>query len=374
MRKLLLLVLVLFGLYGCTGGNDDTFSSSPIEPTPPPPPFGTTATYLLSANRDPAAGGISVFTVDTDTGSLALTSSVATSGGVNAITRHPRLPFIYASLVDAPVLDGYSIDPASGVLTRLPGFPIASEQDSHSVFDPPGKFLYVLGETTINAFAFNDDGSLTQVAGFPQVVPGLVEAQSVILNRAGTLLLFTDAGGDQVFAYQVDPSSGAVTFASATPTAQGPTGLQFDPVEEHLFVNGSSGALETFNVSADGAVSAVPGGQVAFSTPGAISYQMGFQGIDVYVGDGANNTLNAFEAGFDGTLTQLPGFPIANGGAEVVYYPQPFFSGLLYVSDFLNDRINGFRVDENGNLSRLPGSPFTAPDAPGSLLPVVLTY
>lgn len=373
LKKFTVLFVLLCALYGC-GGEDTAVNTTPLPPDPPVPPLPRVVSFLVSGNRDAAGGSVSLFQVDPDTGSLAQVSEIATGGPVNKVSAYPDRPFVYAAVNDQPLVDGFRIDPATGTLTRLAGFPIPSSNDSSVLFDRTGTFLYVLGNTDIDAFrADPDSGALTHVTGFPMPVPGMLEAKVGVFNGDNSLLLVSDETTNQIFAFRFNSGSGALQLASQTPTAAGPAGLAFDPLDQFLYVAGSSGTLQSFTVSPDGVLTPVPGGQATYAPAGARSFELASIANLIYVGDAVTSTLSAFQADVNGALTPVPGFPVA-GGAAVLRYPFPLLNGFLYSSDTFNERIFGYRSDLGGNLLPVPGSPFREDGDPASLTPVVLSF
>jgi 6-phosphogluconolactonase len=65
----------------------------------------------------------------------------------------------------------YGIDETTGLLSALPGFPVVTDTDAHSLaFNPTNQFLYVGhdGSADISGFGFDSaTGGLTPVDGSP---------------------------------------------------------------------------------------------------------------------------------------------------------------------------------------------------------------
>ncbi len=330
----------------------------------------------MTAHRHGTGGSLSVFDVDTDTGDLTLVASSTTAEAANVVAAHPARPFLYSGL-DGPgcLVDGFTINPASGELTRLPGFPITSEPEPDVFMDRSGSYLYAVSDTTIDGFRVDQaNGALTRLPQFPLSVPGMVAAITGTFNLENRLFALTDQTGNQVYIFALDPATGALQLRSQTPTSPGPTAISFDPLDRFLLVSGLGGVLESFSVSDSGSLTPVPLGHQSFAPPGALSYQMAFQRNVVYVSDGKTSTLNAFEIGPDGQLSQLPGFPLGSGGSSVIGYPFGSLSQLFYASDSMKNQLNGFRSKKTGNLSPLQGSPFPAPPGPAALTPVIVGF
>jgi hypothetical protein len=78
---------------------------------------------------------------------------------------------------------GFSLDPASGQLTALPGNPFATRAPlASAVFDPSGKFIFGICGTAICVYAPDP------VTGVPKLAPaspfdtGVVPESIVVLN------------------------------------------------------------------------------------------------------------------------------------------------------------------------------------------------
>jgi 6-phosphogluconolactonase len=127
------------------------------------------AVFLYTANFDGTSSTISGFSVDPDTGALtALSGSPFAEPAGNCIATDLTGTFLYVTPGASVV--GYSID-ASGLLTALTGFPVASGTNASSVtVDPSNQFLYVAsrGSANISGYQLNaDNGELTAIPGSP---------------------------------------------------------------------------------------------------------------------------------------------------------------------------------------------------------------
>ena len=92
--------------------------------------------------------------------------------------------FLYVSNALDGTVSGYSIDPTSGVLTPLAGFPFSLPAAS-IVADPSGKFLYGASGAGIFAFTINADGSLRPLSGSPFPAAGARLLTAVQLPTSG---------------------------------------------------------------------------------------------------------------------------------------------------------------------------------------------
>jgi len=125
--------------------------------------------YLYTANFD-GTSSVSGFLVDNDTGVLTpLSGSPFAIPVSNTIGTDGSGTYLYVT-TGANVV-GYGIDPMSGLLTALSGFPVGAGTNAYSVtVDPSNQFLYVGndGAATISGYTLDPGtGGLTAVPGSP---------------------------------------------------------------------------------------------------------------------------------------------------------------------------------------------------------------
>lgn len=371
MKKLRFLISGLLGLTLAVCGCD---SSTEVIDPPPINPIARVATYLLSADR---TGGVGVYTVDPSSGDLRAVDGSPFPADHPLITLavHPSGRLVYAGSDDQPFLEGYSLDPPSGRLTRLPGYPIPSLADGSPLFDNAGEFLYVVGESAIDGFRVNaGSGALLHLVGFPLAVPGMQAATTPQMSPDDRFLYVSDPDTDQLFAFSRNLQTGSLALIQQVASGgDGPTGLGLTPDGRFLYAAHADGTLPGFAVAADGTLTALAGPAPAYAAGPTLSYTLGFLEDAVFVGDAAASSLNAFRIGANGALTQLPGYPRGGGGAGVFVYPF-FFADLLYVSNGASNRINAFTVNDDESVQVVPGSPFPGSGAPAELEAAVVSF
>lgn len=87
---------------------------------------------------------------------------------------HPLLRFVYLPLNTAGI-DGLRFDAASGVLSRLPGAPFAVGAIRTVAYDPSGRYLYAVANSTNQLHVYETDsasGALSVAPGSPYALPG----------------------------------------------------------------------------------------------------------------------------------------------------------------------------------------------------------
>ena len=317
--RLVVLLPLLLWLAACGGGA----SSSGGGTNPPPPP---TKEYIFGAGDNT----VLAFSVNTQTGALTQTSTIAGNQGGFGIVANPSVTYLYTDDANNGGIDAFAIS-SSGALAAISGSPFAMPSgwnllwvDSIAI-DPAGKFLYVpdASSNDIVGFTINaTTGALAPMALSPFATGA--SPQEVVVTPSGKFLYVSDTndlnGG--ISAFTIDSSTGALTSIAGSPfpTMPGgqPDGLVVDASGKFLY------AALTFN-----------------------------------------NAIAAFTIdSTTGALTAVAGSPffltLTGGEFPIIYSIALSPSGnFLYAQGSMNSDIYGFTVDAStGALASMTGSPF----------------
>jgi 6-phosphogluconolactonase len=255
--------------------------------------------------------------------------------------------YLYATDLNAGKVAGFTFDPSSGKLTPVPGSPFpAGNTPVQAVQEGlQSKFLYVsnLNDSAggISAFTISQGtGALSPIPGspFPTGSPGSFPGPSALVMSFNSKFLYvalvgTDSTNNKIAAFEVDPSSGALTPVLGSPFVTGSDPLQMTLVPITL---GPQGFLYTANVQ--------------------------------------DGTISAFTADDStGVLTPVSGSPYVAGtslgGLAATVAATSSGSYFLYAADPLAKNIRAYTIDGNtGALSPISGSPF-----PAGTTPILLT-
>lgn len=242
---------------------------------------------------------------------------------------HPNGKYLYA-VSEVDDMEGmkqggviaYSVDSATGKLTKLNHQPSEGTAPCYVAVHPGGESLYVANYSagTVAGFPIKADGTLGPAASRIQHEGSgpnasrqdAPHAHSINLSSDGRFAYACDLGTDQVLIYEVDPKSGKLTphRQVALPPGSGPRHLSFHPSGKLAFViNELANTLTTLTV--DGESGAM---KIASSVP-------------------------TLPKGFDGKNTT----------AEVVVHPNGRF---VYGSNRGHDSIAVFSLDQaSGELT-----------------------
>jgi 6-phosphogluconolactonase len=304
----------------------------------------TTATVIpLTALQTPrflylsnVSDGITVYAVNASTGQVRAIS--ATPPGSQNVTP-PVIVGNFLYIPDVAVAQrgviGYSINPAEGTLTALPGSPFYA---GASVTQPLAS-LNPMVVTPSGAYAF------------------------VILPN-GTF------APPQVVTMSINSTSGAMAFASTTTIGGAGTtagSLTMDPRGHFLYVaDPNNDVLHVLSINPNtGATTPVTGSPFSFPSIGKIAQIAASPASPfVFVYDQANAQLDGLSVdGVSGMPTLLASGPVAVGPVNMNVYPAMRFdpSGQhLYVGE--GSGFEGFAISDTGALTAVPGSPFSLPN------------
>ncbi len=284
-------------------------------------------------------------------------------------------------------ISGFSVDPTTGLLTPLPGFPVpANGLPRHFAVHPNNKFLYLSNEQAAAIYAYSIDpatGGLTAIPGSP--FPAGPGSAWVILDPSGRFAYINSYLSNSVYGYTVDSSTGALTPIPGSPfPAQGVSGrdepgdLATDPAGKFLFTpNYRSSTLTVYSINqVTGALQFVPGSP--FPTPNSPGLGSGTTdptGRFFYLTDLYLNEVDAWTINASGSLTSIPGSPFSTGPYTSLAQGYPYYvvidrnGRFAYVTNEIGGTIAIYQIDPtSGALTPISGSPFStgAGSGPGA--------
>ena len=250
--------------------------------------------YAPSAFGNPAAfAAFSVTSSGTSAGQLtSITGMPSTGLDSMGVVVEPSERFVFVSNASSNAISGYSMSPATGLLTELTGSPFTVPNGGGGsptaiAVSPFGSTLFVT-DTSIDTVAAlgivatdSTDGTLSNFTNSPinTGASGPQRPIAVAVDPSNRFVYVANAEGQSIAAYQFNdanefaPISGTV-FILGTPTVGGgPTSLTVEPTGRFLYValepaspgGMSAGVLVTYAIDpTTGALSPV-------GTPGSVS-------------------------------------------------------------------------------------------------------
>jgi DNA-binding beta-propeller fold protein YncE len=218
--------------------------------------------YLYVTNSSDAT--VSAFTLSGGVATAIAGSPYVTGNTPFAVKTDPGGNFLYVTNFTDGTVSVFAIGQGTGELTAISGSPFGAGAGSVAIaIDPAGTFAYVANETaaSISAFSINSaTGGLVPVSGSPFGTGTSPEALAV--NPAGSFLYAANVTSkDDVGAFTITPSTGAIALASTAGAESLPFAVAVDPGGQFVYAaNDGSGDVSVYTVdSATGALTAVAG-------------------------------------------------------------------------------------------------------------------
>jgi len=204
-------------------------------------------------------------------------------------------------------------------------------------------FLYAIRDSTagnqIYGYNVNEStGALTLLAGFPVATGGnglgFTPSEQITIDRLNRRLFVINDGSDTVSAYSIDQTTGALTALPFSPIALGAGGWQtiaVHPSGSPLIVGDANGKVNSYNITATTATAAA-GSPFSTGTARPFSSVFSRDGSYFYTGGNSGNVFAGFSVNpTNGVLTALAGSPFDSGAAAPAGYATDsqgrFFTG-----------------------------------------------
>lgn len=216
--------------------------------------------------------------------------------------------------------------------------------------------------------------ALTSCASSPRSVacPGTSSGETCMCEsgtaacplQPGPEFLYVASSGDQILAFSIDRTSGALTAIGSAPGPSVGLGItvvnnQFLYVSEPIEPMG--GPLNGFSIDqTTGALTALSGSPFStgtFSVPAGLASPVGSNVL--YAADVGG--VDAFTIDTTGTPTAISGSPFSSAGTNLFLTVDPSRQFLYTSIDDPPGSIFAFTIDSTGALTAVPGSPFTIP-------------
>jgi 6-phosphogluconolactonase len=380
------------GSYQITDKNEFT-TLTPVSGSP----FaaGGTSTKALTLTPDGAhlvaahgtSRNLTVFQVNGSTGALTTVgvqdaNTLGTVGIVGGLAFAPgEAGFVYAlqGAAGSNQIHGFRINPSTGALITLGGFPIPSggfgtAGNSENIAYRNGR-LYVIndnnGTPTLTAFKVNrTTGAMTVLPFSPIGLAGVFDATCVAVHPSGSPVIVGDNFG---LVDSIDVSATTVTVTQFSTGSAGPLSCAFSRGGSHFYTGGTSNGsvFAGFRVNAEnGVLTALAGSPFAAGLANPIGYATDSSGRLFMVGVASGSRPMAVFRTTEGVPTGVSGNPFTSGLVSAAH-GVTHQSGFYMVADPVNAQVGVYSVGSFGNattLTAVAGSPFaTGGSAPRSL-------
>lgn len=234
--------------------------------------------------------------------------------------------FLYVA--DAGRIDGLKAD-ATGALTAVPDSPVISGTNLYLTVDPQNRFLFASDEVppgSVLAFTIDSGtGALTAVPNSPfATIPGYLgdtRPGAIAVDSSGSFVFTVLTATNQVAAFSITASSGALTPAPGSPFSTGPTPFSLTTANSFVYVsNAMDGTISGYSINPASGVLLMPlagspfairAGVLTTDPAGQFLYASGEGGIQAF-------TINPTT----GALNQIAGSPFPAFGVGLLTFVQ----------------------------------------------------
>jgi len=176
----------------------------------------------------------------------------------------------------------YPLDAAAGTLGHEPHVtkthPGAGPR--HLVFDPTGKFLYVINEMQSTVVSYSYDAArgelreLKTISTLPEKFAGNNDAAEIVVHPSGKFLYASNRGHDSIAVFSIDPVKGALTRVEFVPTkGKTPRNFAIDPTGSWLFVaNQASDDVVVFRIDSKTGHPTPTGQVLSVASPACVKF------------------------------------------------------------------------------------------------------
>jgi 6-phosphogluconolactonase len=167
--------------------------------------------YVANAGESSdSAGNVSMYTINTATGALAATGTIAAGMDPTSVVFDPAANFAYVANFGSNDISIYTINTTTGILTSA-GTMTAGTNPLSVAVDPTGKFAYVLnfGSNDVSTYTINAaTGALTSTG----TTAAGTAPTSIAIHPSGKFAYVTNSGSNNVSMYSIDANTGALTL------------------------------------------------------------------------------------------------------------------------------------------------------------------
>ena len=284
--------------------------------------------------------------------------------------------YVYATIPEPSQIVIYREDPASGVLTALPGSPFAAGPGVTAMaLHPSKKFLYTANSSQSDLSLYNvaSDGTLNEVTPRTPVtgIPVFLG-----MDTAGSYLYVGCDAPNSVTAFSIGTGGALTQVGQPSQIGTAPLGMAITPDGTVLYVTGASnsiqpGVVQAFSLSA-GTLTPIAGSPFTTGrTPEGMAISP--NGAFLYIANFSDNTISEFaiaasgQSNPAGSLTELAGSPVGETYQGPLALLVDNSGNYLYVANKTSGNVAAYSISSAGTILVLSSSPFGAGGNPGIL-------
>jgi 6-phosphogluconolactonase len=253
--------LVLSFALGCSNAISN---NSPVTTTPPTSPTTPTAPSITAKAKFAYTGNqgasLSGYAVDPSSGALTSLKGFPVLMGLNptVISHDPQNRFLIVGDIASSQLHVFAIDSTTGSLAEVQPSPYLTVKEPVALItDPAGTHVYVAsqGGNQVGAYNLSSAGVLTSIEGGPfstgstEMSAHTVGAAGIVMDASGKFLHVQDLAN--LYTFSIDSNSGALTLLQTVPGPNSGGAIALDPAGNYLYgVGAGTNSILTYSINA----------------------------------------------------------------------------------------------------------------------------
>ena len=324
------------------------------------------AQFAYTANN--TDGTIDGYTIDPTSGVLTSVGPPYSDGTTPAaVSLTPNGMFAFSASNDGKQIYAYAIDQTSGTLNPVPGSPFNTGFQVGSPYpdiavDAQSAHLYLAsaGDAEVAGFAIDaTSGALSPLAGSPY--PAGTGAGAIpAFSPGGGYLYVMNQTAATVSGYSIDATSGVLTpLPNNVGTGTNPSWIAFTPDGKYAYVSDSGeDAISQYSVTAGVLTPMTPATVASDELPQDLTIDANGAYLYAPVANGATaGAVEVYAIGSTGALTAMSSTP---AGVKPVYLAIDPTGPYAYIASSAGAEVYGYSIDSTtGALTALANSPFS---------------
>lgn len=220
--------------------------------------------FVFVANEGgPAPTGVSIFSIDSTTGTLTLAGIAGSVGRTTSVAVAPSGKFVYVANGangfpgQNDKISTYAIDGTTGQLTAT-GIIDAGSDPSSVAVDPTGTYVYVTNTESNDVSMYTIDSTSGALSSTGTIAAGTAPV-SVAVDPTGKFAYVANSDSNDVSMYTINTTTGALSLAGTIAAGGSPSSIAIHPSGKFAYVtNSGSNDISIYSLdSSSGALSLI---------------------------------------------------------------------------------------------------------------------
>ena len=300
--------------------------------------------FAYAANSD--SNDVTMYTVDPASGLLTRLGSIAAGSQPYSVTVDPKGRFVYAGNFGSNNISMYRIDQTSGRLTAVGTVQTGTAPYAGAV-DPTGQFFYAANEnSSTDVWMYRIDQTSGALALIGTVDAG-TSPISITVHPSGQFAYVANTISNDISMYRLDGSTGKLILIGQAVAGSGANGIAVHPSGGFAYV-ANYNANDVWVYSVDTATGALTHIGAADAGTRPFSVAVDPSGRFAYVANSSSNTISMYRIdGATGALAPIGSAGSGSGPRSIAVDPSGKF---VYVANLNTNEVFVYNIDQNSGV------------------------